>query len=210
MNVKAMVAGVVVIGIAGVANASIPTYTLDWLVNGQNSVVVNEGEQVVVTAIASWSPSALGIGSNLMRVELANADASDGLQYSEAMGMGRNPLLRMLPQAFVDGVIAGGRNITATGGGVIDAAQMPQMMNPMFTTANPVEVFRFVFTAGEAGRVIGIDSPLQSVSLYSNAMGVPTAPYLLNVDGASIQIVPAPGAAALLGLGGALCLRRRR
>lgn len=211
MNAKVLFAAcTAVIGTAAMANATLPTYTLNWLVNGQESVVVNEGEVVLVTGIASWLPAAHGLGSNQMRVELANADVTDGLEYSEAAGLGRNALLRMMPQAFTDGVIVGGRNITGVGNTVIDAAQMPQMMNPLFTGANPIEVFRFNFIAGDAGRTIEIDSPITNVNLFANAMGVPTAPYIITTDGASIQIVPTPGSMALLGLGGAACLRRRR
>ncbi len=211
MNAKAFaLIGLSVLGTAAAANASLPSYSLDWLVNGQNSVTVNEGDTVLVTAIATWDPAAHGLGSNLMRVELANADASDALQYSEAMNLGRNPLLRMSPQMFTDGAHPRGRNITGTGDTPIDSAQLPQFINPAYTGANPIEVFRFLFVAGDAGRTIDIDSPLAGVSLYANMMGQPTPPYILGVDGAQIQIVPAPGAMALLGLSGVVGLRRRR
>jgi hypothetical protein len=211
MNAKSLaLAAFAVIGTAAAANATLPVYTLDWLVNGQDSVTVNEGDVVLVTAVATWFPAAHGLGSNLMRVELDNSDASDAYQYAEAMGLGRNPLLRLSPQSFVDAPIAGGRTITASGNTAIDSAQLPQFLNPFFTAANPIEVFRFMFVAGDAGRTVGIDSPLDGVNLYANMMGTPTEPYILGVDGAQIEIVPAPGAMALVGLGGVACLRRRR
>lgn len=211
MNAKLLAAAAVAaLGTAGVANATIPIYTLDWLVNGQDSVTVTPGSLVVVQGFASWEPAAHGLGSNQMRVELMNSNVSDTLTYSELLGLGRNPLLRMLPQAFTDGAIAGGRRITATAGAVIDSAQLPQMMNPLYTNANPVEVFRFTFLAGTAGRTIDIDSPITNVNLYANAAGMLTTPYEITTDGAQIQIIPAPGAAALLGLGGLVSCRRRR
>lgn len=212
MNSRAIVvAGLALIGASAVAaNADLPTYTLDWKVNGQESVVVNEGDVVLVTATANWGPPAHGLGSNMMRVELADSDATDAFQYSEGMGLGRNPLLRLTPQAFTDNAIPGGWTITGAGNTTIDSAQLPQFINPLYTPANPVEVFRFLFTAGAAGRTIDIDSPLTGVNLYADAMGTPVPPYILGVDGAQIQIVPAPGAMALLGLGGAFLVRRRR
>jgi MYXO-CTERM domain-containing protein len=211
MNAKTLlVACTAVVGSAAAANATLPIYTLNWLVNGQESVVVNEGDLVLVTGIASWTPAAHGLGSTQFRVELMNADASDDLTYAELGGLGRNVPLRMMPQMFQDGPIGGGWEIEGLGGGVIDAAQLPQMFNPGYTSANPVEVFRFEFIAGDAGRTIDIDSPIQNVNIYANAMGTPTLPYEITTDGARIQVVPAPGAAALVGLGGLVSLRRRR
>lgn len=211
MNAKSLIlAAAAVIGTSAAANATLPVYTLDWLVNGQDSVTVNEGDVVLVTAVANWLPAAHGLGSNMMTVTLDNSNASDAFQYSEALGLGRNPFLRLTPQSFTDGLMPGGRNITAMGGLPIDSAQMPQFINPAYVSSNPVEVFRFMFVAGSAGRTVDIDSPLAGVNLYANAMGNAADPYILGVDGAHIEIVPAPGAMALLGLGGAVCLRRRR
>lgn len=211
MNVKVIVACcVAVAGAVASADAQVGTFTIDWRVNGQNSVDVNPGETVTVTGIASWTPSGLGFGSATFRVTLENADASDVLAYSEAAGLGRNAALRMSPQAFVDGVMAGGRNITAAGGNPIDTAQMPQMMNPGFTTANPLEIYRFTFTAGEAGRTINVGSTVNSVNVYGTSNGVPAGVFMPSVDGAQINVVPTPGSLALLGLGGAACMRRRR
>jgi hypothetical protein len=210
MNAKILAAAVVALGSAAAANATLPIYTLNWTVNGQESVSVAPGSLVLVQGFASWDPAAHGLGSNQMRIELMNSNATDTLTYAEVLGLGRNSLLRMMPQTFADGAIAGGRRITATGGGVIDAAQLPQIMNPLYTNANPVEVFRFTVVAGTAGRTIDIDSPITNVNLYANAQGMPTTPYEITTDGAHIQIVPAPGAAALLGLGGLVSIGRRR
>jgi hypothetical protein len=211
MNVKGLLACLVVTaGTAGMANAQLGTYTLDWRVNGADSISVNPGAVVLVTATANWAPATTGLGSTQMRVNLANANASDTLQYSELLGLGRNASLRLLPQSLVDSAIAGGRAITGSANTVIDAGQLPQMVNPLFNGSNPIEVFRFMFVAGAAGRTVDIASPLTAVNLYANAQGFPTAPYSASVDGAHIQIVPAPGAMALLGTGGIVAIRRRR
>jgi hypothetical protein len=211
MNVKGLLACLVVTaGTAGMASAQIGSYTLDWRVNGADSISVNPGAVVLVTATANWAPATTGLGSTQMRVNLANSDASDALQYSEALGLGRNASLRLLPQALVDSAIVGGRAITGAANTVIDAGQLPQMVNPLFNAGNPIEVFRFMFVAGAAGRTVDIASPLTAVNLYANAQGFPTLPYSTSVDGAHIQIVPAPGAMALLGTGGVVAIRRRR
>ncbi|MBC7772134.1 MAG: PEP-CTERM sorting domain-containing protein [Pyrinomonadaceae bacterium] len=211
MNIRTFIAAAaLVISAAGAANAQ--TFTLDWRVNGVNAVSVSPGSTVVVTAIASWNPGTYGLGGTQFRTTLAGADMSDVLMYTEAMGLGRSPLFRFgPPQVLTDSMSGGGRSITAAANAPIDAAQGPQFINPLFTTANPVEVFRFTLTAGAAGRTIDVGSQITGLTLVSNAMGMPvTTPYQRAVDGATISIVPTPGSLALLGLGGALTLRRKR
>lgn len=194
---------------AGAANAQ--TFTLDWRVNGVNAVTVAPGSTVIVTAVASWNPATFGLGGTQFRTTLTNADMSDVLVYTEALGLGRNPLLRFTPQALTDTMAAGTRSITAAANAPIDAAQAPMFINPLFTSANPIEVFRFTLTAGTAGRTIDIGGPSTGLTLVSNAQGIPVpVQYQRLVDGASISIVPTPGSLALLGLGGAMTFRRKR
>jgi hypothetical protein len=210
MNAKVLIACLAAaLGSTAAANAQ-GTFTPDWRVNGVNSVSVNPGDLVTVTGVASWTPAAFGLGSAQFRVNLNNANDTDTLTYAEILGLGRNPALRLLPQTLVDNTVAGGRTITGMGNTVIDAAQGPQIINPPFNASNPIEVFRFMFVAGAADRTIDIGSQITAVNLYSNAQGMPTLPYTPSVDGAQISIVPAPGAAALMGIGGLLCIRRRR
>lgn len=211
MNAKVLVACLAAaLGTTAAANAQGGTFTLDWRVNGVNSVTVNPGDLVTVTGVATWTPAAHGLGSAQFRVTLDNADATDTLTYSEVLGLGRNPALRMLPQVLADNTVAGGRTITGAANAAIDAAQAPQIINPLFDTSNPIEVFRFILVAGAPDRTIDIGSEIAAVNLYASAQGLPTLPYTTSVDGAQISIVPAPGAAALVGIGGLLCIRRRR
>jgi len=210
MTLRTIIAAAsLVISAAGVANAQ--TFTLDWRVNGVDAVTVAPGATVVVTAVASWNPATFGLGGTQFRVNMTNADMTDTLLYTEAMGLGRNPLLRFTPQTLTDSVVGGGRAITALANAPVDAAQAPMFMNPLFTAANPIEVFRYTLTAGAAGRVISIGGESTGLTLVSNAQGIPVPiQYQRIVDGATISIVPTPGSLALLGLGGGLTLRRRR
>lgn len=210
MNIRIFIAAAALaVSAAGVANAQ--TFTLDWRVNGVNAVTVAPGSTVVITAIASWNPATFGLGGTQFRVNLANADMSDTLLYTEAMGLGRNPLFRLSPQSLTDTMAGGIRSITAAANAPVDAAQAPMFINPLFTAANPVEVFRFTFTAGTAGRVIDVGAQSTGLTLVSNAMGFPVVtPYQRIVDNATISIVPTPGSLALLGLGGAMTFRRKR
>jgi uncharacterized protein (TIGR03382 family) len=211
MNAKVLLACLVAtVGSAGIANAQVGAFTLDWLANGSNAISVSPGDIVTVTGVANWTPAAHGLGSAQFRVDLGNSDATDALQYAEILGLGRNPSLRMLPQAMTDTLLPGGRSISGIGGAPIDAAQAPQFINPLFNGANPIEVFRFMFIAGDAGRTIEIGSPITAFNVYANAMGMPAGPYAPSIDGAQNEIVPTPGSLALVGVGGLACLRRRR
>lgn len=206
-----LAAAAVILTGSAVASAQTATFTIDWKVNGVEGVSVIPGATVLVTGTASWTPSAYGLGGTQFRVNLTDANMTDSLVYTEAMGLGRNPLFRLTPQSLTDSASVSARSITAASNIPIDAAQAPQFINPGFTTANPVQVFAFTFTAGAAGRTINIGSEMLGATTVSNAFGMPTGIQYSRVsDGASIQIVPTPGSLALLGLGGAMSFRRKR
>lgn len=204
-------AGFVVAAAGAVANAQ--TFTLDWKVNGLNQVSVNPGDVVTVTGVGSWSPAVplpgAGLGGTMFQVQLFGADASDSLNYSEAGGFGRALPLRFTPQTLMDMPMGpAGRSITASTG-VVDAFQMPMFFNPLFDAGNPITVFSFQLTAGTAGRQIDIGSLLLSSTIYTDMAGTP-GNHAPSVDGARVNVVPTPGAAALIGISGLLAARRRR
>lgn len=211
MSIRTLVAAALVLSTAAAASAQTGTFTIDWKVNGVEGVTVAPGANVLVTGTANWTPAAFGLGGTQFRVNLTDANLTDVLVYNEAMGLGRNSLLRLTPQVLADNVTGTGRSITASGNAPVDAAQAPQFMNPAFSTANPIQVFSFMFTAGAAGRTINIGSEMLGATIVSNSFGVPsTVQYQRVSDGATIQIVPTPGSVALLGLGGVMTFRRKR
>ncbi|HYE02916.1 MAG TPA: hypothetical protein VD963_06745 [Phycisphaerales bacterium] len=209
MQTRTLALAVVVAGAtASVASAQLQPVTIDWKVNGQESVVVAPGASVTVVGYAAWLPSPLvgGFGTALLTADLLNANLTDTLNYT-APGLGRNPFLSLMPQTLLEMPMPGMRMITASTG-AIDVAQLPAFINPLFDPSNPIELFRYTFTAGAAGRTVAVGSTVLNASLY-DFMGMPVngAPI---VDGASITIVPASGPAALLAVSGLVAARRRR
>jgi hypothetical protein len=210
MKIRTLILSVLAAG-ACTAGANAQTFTLDWKVNGQETVNVTPGSLVIVTGTASWNPGTYGLGGTQFHVNMAGADATDLLNYSEALNMGRNPLLRLTPQTLMDSISGGVRTISAAAGANIDAAQAPQIVNPAFSTANPIMVFTYQMIAGSAGRTITIGSDINGLTLLTSAMGQQsTVVYTRVSDGATINVVPTPGSLALLGLGGSMTFRRRR
>ena len=76
-------------------------------------------------------------------------------------------------------------------------------------------LFSFSVTAGDIG-TLDISTSQGSLSGFNAAVGIP-APFgtavaydTVNFGGASVNVIPAPGAVAVLGLGGLAAARRRR
>ncbi len=213
MSIRTLIAAALFIGTtaAAAASAQTGTFTIDWKVNGVEGVSVVPGATVLVTGTANWTPAGFGLGGTQFRVNLANANMTDTLVYTEAMGLGRSPNLRLTPQSLMDSSNITSRSITAAANTPVDAAQAPQFINPGYSTANPIQVFSFMFTAGAAGRTINIGSEMLGATVLSNSFGIPLPVQYQRVsDGATIEVVPTPGSVALLGLGGMLTLRRKR
>jgi len=210
MNIRTLLAAAIATAFVA-ASANAQTFTIDWKVNGVEGVTVAPGATVVVTGTANWNPATFGLGSAAFRVNMNNADLGDTLLYTEAMGLGRNPLLRLASQTLTDSMSGSVRSITGAGATPVDTAQLPSFMNPLFTSANPVELFRYTVTLGPGARTIAIGSTMTGLNLYANAQGQPvTVQYQRASDGATITVVPTPGSLALLAVGGAFSIRRKR
>lgn len=210
MKIRTLILSVIATG-AAAAGANAQTFTIDWKVNGLESVNVAPGALVIVSGTANWAPPTFGLGGTQFHVNMAGADGTDLLNYTEGLGMGRNPLLRFTPQTLMDSISGGTRTISAAAGANIDAAQAPMFINPLFSSANPIMLFTYQFIAGAAGRTINIGSDINGLTLVTNAFGQPsTVQYARVSDGAVINVVPTPGSLALLGLGGSMTFRRRR
>ncbi len=212
MNAKVLLAGFVASSVrpASPAPRSARTPSTGGF-NGANSISVNPGDLVTVTGHRQLDARRLRPGEQPVPRQ-PHELGCDGHACStpRPLGLGRNASLRLLPQALMDSTAAGVRSITGPANAPVDAAQLQQAFNPLFNGSNPIEVFRFMFVAGNAGRTVDIGSQIVALNLFSNAQGVPTAPYTPSVDGAQIQIVPTPGSLALVGLSGLTVLRRRR
>ncbi|MBC7834990.1 MAG: PEP-CTERM sorting domain-containing protein [Phycisphaerales bacterium] len=203
----AILAAVPGLGLAASANAQ-QMITIDWKANGLDNIAILPGQTVTVTGTAQWdfNPMLTGFAASLFNVDLAGATFTDGLNYTGA-GLGRNASLSFMPQILTDMPLPGARMITANTGG-IDDFQLPVFINPGFDAGNPIELFRFNFTAGATNHVVNVGSTHLYAQLY-DFMGMSVDAVAL-VDGATISIVPAPGSLALLGLSGTLAARRRR
>ncbi len=208
-----MKTGLFAIAIGALASSAVaqnPTLKLDWTVNGQDDIAVQPGEDVLVVGTMGWIEDSLGLAEGKFDVRLDGADLTDGLLYAEALMLGRNPILRLYPQTLIDSLGAGYREITGSKGEPVHVAQWPPAINAGFDPSNPIEVFRFHLTAGDAGRLITVTSTAASGALYNSPNG-PAEPAGVVVDDATIQVVPAPGTMALAAIGGVLaCGRRRR
>lgn len=121
-----------------------------------------------------------------------------------------------------------------TGAGGVSIAQIAsvsrQPTDPAFNGDNDVVVFKFGFTLGSSTdvRSLSVDTPLAGINRETSAAGgnygrvfaswfaSSTASQgtrfydSIGTDDATINVVPAPGALALIGLGGLVATRRRR
>lgn len=130
------------------------------------------------------------------------------------------------------GVGSGANNVTGVAG--VSVAQIAPgtrlPTDPAYNDSNDVVVFKFGFTLGSssAARTLGIDTPVAGLGtetsattgqlgqLYASWFTSSTAAQgtrfygSVGTEGASVNVVPAPGALALVGLGGLVATRRRR
>lgn len=205
-------AALLIVAAATGTAAHAQTVRLDWRVNGQEAAAVQPGDAVLVEGFLSWDlQTGIGLSSADWTVTLTGADASDALNYTEP-AFGRNAM--MLPPVaspVIDLTTPSGREIKTTAPtGTIAAFQFPGALNPLFQPQNPVRVFTFMFTAGDAGRTIDIGGSFTSAAVYTSMMGTSVFAAQRIVDGASISVVPTPASAALLASAGLVAARRRR
>lgn len=131
-----------------------------------------------------------------------------------------------IAQANVTSAIGGAGNTTGNGG--VSIAQLSNVgrvaSDPAFNDSlQNIEVFTFAITLGAdpADRTLTIDTP--EAGFGNRVSGAATVRWFTNlnestgstltaatVGAASINVVPAPGALALMGLGGLVAGRRRR
>lgn len=192
-------AAVAAAGLSAAAHAGTITYS--WNASTDTASV---GDTVVLTLHASINT--MGGLFNGLAVSEFNIGVGDapgmGLLDNTAPGAGLKPSFLVGHQ----GTVVGNALIGA------QAAQFPQMLNPGINTATEVDLYTIHYTIldGTPREILFIASILDS-KVYTNAFGNSetyasiSIPFALNV-----VPVPAPGALALLGVAGAVGLRRRR
>lgn len=237
---KKHMALMVVAGLASAASADPATGLFRWEVSSDggatwsSSATVGSGDGYKIRGVVSWTDSgtaSIGFaGATFEQIDFASADASD--TFGGVSGAGApsyETRLQGTPETWLlqpgSGASAGGLKLDqATTTLRTGFGQLPQTLpggipNPGFATANPLVVFQMDAVAGSEGRTIGISgtwtrlgSPASNeFRVYTTSTGTNKKPTQEATQvGASVTIIPAPGALSLLGLGGLVAARRRR
>jgi len=233
-NVAALLA---VAGVAAASNAQL-TANMDLkLWNGSawvDSLNVAYGSTVECVMLIGWSGgSAFGVGGAVYNIQgsgLAgdtviingSADAATGL----AAGLlGRDRVAPFNFGAATQAVFTSGSNFridasadagNSNGAGIASSQRDPVNAGAAFVTANPAAVYRFAITVGNSDHSITLSAPTSEVKrgeigFFSSSTATrSTTTQVITTDGAVINVIPAPGAVALLGLAGLVAGRRRR
>lgn len=151
------------------------------------------------------------------------------------VGTGANAGMLRIAQANITNWIGSGTGANnQTGVAGVSVAQIAPgtrlPTDPAYNDSNDVVVFKFGFTlnSSSAARTLGIDTPAGGLGTETSAttghLGEVYASWFtsstaaqgtrlygsVGTEGASVNVVPAPGALALVGLGGLVATRRRR
>lgn len=221
---KKIAALLTVAGLAAGANAQSVQIDLKVSTDGtnwQDAVEVLPGTTVQGAMFINWSGGYgfAGIVTNITGSGLAAGDsasiAGGGRQTPWTFG------------AATDAVYASGNSFRIDAAsdvnnsneqGIAILQNTPSAAGTNYSTVNPALVYRFSIIIGavDTDRTITLESLLSEVkrgvaSIHSSSTSTRgTNVSNLSTDGASIRVVPAPSALALLGLGGLVAGRRRR
>lgn len=186
-----------VAGLATVASAQSLSVNLSWDVTS-----INIGETATATVTASFADFAAGSYLSSLNIDLLASGA-----IAEAMNVGavawNNPGLGFDGQG------------TASGADVLGIEASQFSLIPPFDTGNPIVVMTFD-VMGTAEGVLSYSSSTAAGAPFSYSVTGPNfSDQPVSFDDSafssgSLNIVPAPSAMALLGLGGLVAGRRRR
>jgi uncharacterized protein (TIGR03382 family) len=179
-----------------------------------DSVDVNPGDSVLVRFVCSFNRDAGFVawgGTTLTQVNVAGSDAGD-----TATGFGgRTQPASQTFNLFSAGAANAKIDRLDNPGGSIQCAQLPP--NNGGISDNPIVIFSFTYNVSNnaAHTDVTLDAPSSNMTLatlFTTAGGSSgsIASAGRSIDGATIKMVPTPGALAVGGLAGLAGLRRRR
>ncbi len=201
MIVAALVAGVSSSGVfAATASAGVVDYS--WSASHSSAQL---GDTVTMTLNASidhQQPTYFGLAASILDILVADIPGGGSINNAGA-GLGVHPSFAAMGNNGQIGLI---------GIAQVEATQLPMMFNPGINTDTEIELYRFEYTIVDAeARQIAFDVSVFNNTIYSEMggggiqLGSSSTPYVL-----SVTAIPAPGALALLGLGGLVGFSRRR
>lgn len=197
-------AAVLFIALAATATAASaqPVVNYTWTVSdtGNANGIIEPGEQGLFTL----SAQIVGAPGGYFAGSIFNVMNTGGLETGTFTVLNRNAALIMNPMG--DGTADMLGNISA-----IDVFQLSTALNPMADTSNPVTLYTIQWDPGDytPRTVSGMDVHV-TTQIYDSPMAF-AAVDVAGVGGSFVaQVVPAPGAAALLAAAGLTAVRRGR
>lgn len=187
---KKIAALVLVAGSAALAQDSLSVGNVSTS-NGSPTNALLPGEKVSFSVLTNWGSPGIGFAG------FEGGMSSSGGAFTAASNGALDPNFYVAPGGLGTSTISG-----------LVVGQLPQIINPNFVTANPVELFKAEWTAPAAAGTYTYTTATKQYSVYINnsasRTGTPTE------ASGSFTVIPAPSALALLGLGGLVAGRRRR
>jgi len=187
----------VVAGFAAIACAQ-NTITYSWTVGdtGNNDGVIEPGESALLNMYATVAPAKTGFAGSIYDIT-GGANWATGTVTSYVNG------LKALTD---DGTLQANGDITG-----IEIFQLPPLFNPLFDASNPIKLYSITWTPADyAARSVSVgDTNHLNNDIYIDNFGSSVS-YTGVTGSATFNVVPAPSALALLGLGGLAAGRRRR
>lgn len=231
---RSVFAFVAVAGLAAAANAQVGTGLVVYEVSDDGGATWNGGltetvaSSVLVRIRASWSDDAgmyafAGAQFDVVVTGVSGAGAADNASNFARISNGVSSAQTIVATRFGNQLkIDDARDTLGPGlgtRGVFPGQLVEQFAGTNFTSANPATIFTFqlnldgsigdrelssLYIAPPGGNTI--DRVMRIYTSSSGAQNMPST----TTRGATVRVIPAPGALALMGLGGLAIARRRR
>ncbi|MDX2147471.1 MAG: hypothetical protein SFZ23_08100 [Planctomycetota bacterium] len=218
---------IALLAIAGAAAvASAQTARLEWQVSTDNGATWNSGLTTLTTGgtvqvrvLGSFNVAGgLGFAGAAFDATVSNILAGDSVaNFNRTFNFAAQTLAASTFGTTIK--IDDNRDTLAPGAGTrwVQPSQGVPAFTPTFVTANPAVLFTYDLTVSSEEGVrsishVGNGAAAGVVQIYTTANGGQARISNANttVVGAQVEVIPAPGAVALLGLGGLVAGRRRR